>query len=139
MTSLEKYVEERRHLDDVIACKLEELEMLEALATKVSPSSGFSATGKVSDKVGKTVVKIVDLQAEINVYIDKLVDMKAELMRKIDAVPFPLHRVMLERKYILGDTIEEIAEKTGFSVSQVNRIFPAAKEELEKMIGNDTK
>ena len=137
--TVDEYVAERRHLDKVIQCKLEGIAELEALAMKVSPSSGHGDTGKVSDKVGKTVAKIVDLEAEINAYIDRLIDMKSDLMKKIDALSDPMHRVVLERKYILCNTIEEIAEKTGFSVSQVNRIFPAAKKELEKMIENDMK
>lgn len=137
--TVDEYVAERRHLDKVIQCKLEEIAELEALAMKVSPSSGHGDTGKVSDKVGKTVAKIVDLEAEINAHIDRLVDMKSDLMKKIDALSDPMRRVILERKYILNNTIEVIAEKTGYSVPQINRILPAAKKELEKMIENDMK
>lgn len=137
--TIEEYVGARKHLDKEIECKLEQIKELEALATKVSPSSGCSGSGQVSDKVGKTVAKIIDLENEINSAIDKLVDLKAEILQKINLIRSPLHRTMLERKYILGNSIETIAEKTGYSVAQANRVLCAAKEELEKMIQDDTK
>lgn len=138
MTAKE-YLSQYRTLDAEINSKLEQAAQLRALAAKVSPSTGFGSSGGISDRVGKTVAKIVDLENEISKDVDRLVDLKTEIHRTIKLMPDPLFRTVLDRKFILRNSLETIAEKTGYSVPQIKRIYKKAKVEFEKMIPNDTK
>ena len=67
--------------DAEINVKLEQLAELKNLATKITPSVNQEGrgSGSVSDRVGRTVAKIVDLEQEINEDIDRLVDIKREI------------------------------------------------------------
>lgn len=138
MTAKEYFIRHKQ-LDNDIQCKLEEAASLRGIATSISPPSGFGATGGISDKVGKTVAKIIDLENEINDEIDKLVMLKTEIHRLLKPLEDPLQRIVLERKFILNESLETIAEKIGYSLPQVKRIYKKAKENLEKMIPDDTK
>lgn len=130
-----EYLSQCRTLDVEINSKLEQVAQLRALASKVSPSTGFGAAGGISDRVGKTVAKIVDLENEINDDIDKLVELKKVIRIKINSMSKPIHRIILERKFILRNSLESISEDIGYSLPQTKRIYKAAIREFEK---NDT-
>lgn len=81
MTAKE-YLSQARFLDDRINSKIQQISSLNELATKCtatisdmphSPNSGGST-------MADAVCKIVDLQEEINKDIDRLVDLKREIM-----------------------------------------------------------
>lgn len=66
-----------------------------------------------------TVVKIVDLQEEINRNIDRLVDLKRDIVRAIKRVKKPEYQVLLELRYLCFKTWEEIAVKMNCSIDNV--------------------
>ena len=78
MTAKE-YLEQYRRLKIEIDSKTEQLEELREFAKSVSHSSGAGGHAGVSDKVGKTVAKIIDLENEISCQIDKLLELKKEI------------------------------------------------------------
>ena len=55
-----------------------------------------------------TICKIVDLEREINEDIDRLVDLKAEARRVINAVSDPDQQLMLELRYLCYKPWNEI-------------------------------
>lgn len=120
MTAKE-YLSQYRTLDAEINSKLEQAAQLRALAAKVSPSTGFGSSGGISDRVGKTVAKIVDLENEINEKIDNLIDLKKEIDTRIAAIANPAYRIILENYYILGKSFEEIGEMLNYSRMQICR------------------
>lgn len=121
--------------DSVINAKLEQLAELKALATKITPSVNPESrgSGNVSDRVGRTVAKIVDLEQEINEDIDRLVDIKQETMNLIDLLDDIVMRTVLERRYLLHETWEVIAEKMGYSCRHITRLHTEALAELERL------
>lgn len=125
MTAKE-YLSQYRTLDIEINCKLEQVEQLRALAAKVSPSTGFGASGGISDRVGKTVAKIIDLENEINDDIDRLADMKADIMWQINAIKSSAYRTILEEHYFRNKSFDEIGEEIGYSRMQICRIHGTA-------------
>lgn len=121
-----EYLSQYRTLDVEINSKLEQVTQLRALAAKVSPSTGFGAAGGISDRVGKTVAKIVDLENEINDDIDKLVELKREIRSRLATIKKPLHRIILEEHYINGKSFEKIGEKLNYSKMQICRMHGTA-------------
>ena len=73
MTAKE-YLSQYRWLNAKIDSEIEQARRMRELATAISPSSGFGSPGDISDKVGKTVAKLVDAEEEINADIDRLVE-----------------------------------------------------------------
>ena len=118
MTAKE-YLNRYRRLNAYIDCKLEEAAQLRELATRLSPMAMFDRNGNVSDKVGRTAVKIVDLEREIDRDVDELVEIRSEIMRTISSVPDIEIRTMLEYRYINGWSWRKIALKMHYSEDHV--------------------
>lgn len=75
--------------------------------------------GQPHDKVGDLTEKILTLEAEINADIDQLVDLQREIKRRIAELPNPVHRDILEKRYINCRSIKEIATRQNCSVETV--------------------
>lgn len=121
MTAKE-YLSQYRTLNDEINAKLEQKRELFALATSVSPSTTHGGGGNVSDKVGRTAAKLLDLELEINADIDRLVDLRWEIEEVIAGVPDERLRTLLELRYVNGLTFEQVAERMNYSVVQIRRL-----------------
>lgn len=125
-------------INNSINSKLEQIAELKSLATKVTASPfnmGSHSEGTYTDRVGRTTVRIIDLENEINAEIDELVELKHTIHQMISAVNDSTQRTVLERHYILGESWEKIAEKVGYSSRHVNRIHNQAIACLEKLFG----
>ena len=68
------------------------------------------------------VCKIIDLQEEINRDIDKLVDLKREIVAVIKAIENPEYQVMLEKRYLSFQTWEQIAVDMNYSIQHIYRL-----------------
>ncbi len=119
MTARER-LKSYREIDLKINSLCDELEHWKAVATKMTPSSrqgGRSNTA--NDKVGLAVAKIIDLENSINEEIDKLINLREEIVAMIREIPDYSQREILWLRYINGLTWEKIAEKLGFSYQWV--------------------
>lgn len=72
-----------------------------------------------NSRLEDTVVKIIDLQEEINSDIDKLVDLKRDIVKAIKRVKKPEYQILLELRYLCFKTWEEIAVKMNCSIDNV--------------------
>jgi DNA-directed RNA polymerase specialized sigma subunit len=73
-----------------------------------------------------TMTKVVDLEADINRYIDELVDLKQAAIRKIQNIPDQDQQNVLLARYVSGMKWEKIAVDLNFSIAQIYRIHGAA-------------
>ncbi|MCM1336006.1 MAG: hypothetical protein NC237_13280 [Eubacterium sp.] len=109
-----------------------EVARLRALATKVAPSTERgSSGGNVSDRVGRTVARIVDLENEINHEIDRLVDLRKEIEAAIEGVRDERERVILTERYVNGKKWSEIAERLNVEIRWVFRIHKRALSKIK--------
>lgn len=134
MMKIRELLEKHGEIDSAINTKLEIMEELKCLATKVT-SSVFAGSGGNghSDRVGKTTARIIDLEAQINDDIDRLVEITEEIEAIIASVNNGVHRTLLERRYILGQSWEQIAENLGYSPRHIKRLHGQIIEGLEKI------
>lgn len=132
---VKQYLGQYRLLDAKISSKIEQRNRYISLATSMSPSYGDSHSSGVSDKIGTTVSKIVDLENEIIKCIDKLVDLKRDIEVFIDRVDDDTLHQLLTLRYINCKTLECIANELHYSFAQIIRL---QKKALEK-IANDIK
>lgn len=118
MTAKE-YLKRYRTLNAYIDCKLEEVAQLRELSTRISPTAMFDRNGNVSDKVGRTAAKIVDLEAEIDREVDELVEMRKEIEETISMIEDIDIRTVLEYRYINGFSWRRIAYTMHYSEDHV--------------------
>ena len=123
MTAKE-YLSQAYRLDKRIDSKIEQLKSLNLLATKcTSTLSDMPKSQSISNsRLEDTVVKIVDLQEEINRDIDSLVDLKRDIVRTIKSVQNPEYQIILELRYLCFKTWEEIAIQMNYSIDNVFKI-----------------
>ena len=135
MTAKE-YLGQAYRLDQRINSKVEQLSVLNDLATKATSTlSGMPhSPNKGTSHFEGTVAKIVDLQREINQDIDKLVDLKAEITAKINAVENVDYRLILERRYLCWASWPEIAVEMNISNRWLFHLHDLALEEIQKKI-----
>ena len=123
MTAKE-YLSQAYRLDKRIDSKIEQLKSLNLLATKcTSTLSDMPKSQSISNsRLEDTVVKIVDLQEEINRDIDSLVDLKRDIVRTIKSVQNPEYQIILELRYLCFKAWEEIAVQMNCSIDNVFKI-----------------
>ena len=128
-----EYLKQAFYLDKRINSKLEQVESLNALATKATstlsdmPKSPSRGTSKLED----TIVKIIDLQEEINRDIDKLVDLKSEMECVLKNIKDSQTRIIFEKRYLCYKNWEDIALDMNLNVRHIHRIHNRGLEEIE--------
>ncbi|MBQ8616452.1 MAG: DUF1492 domain-containing protein [Oscillospiraceae bacterium] len=130
--SAKEYLSQAMYIDQRINSKLEQVMTLRETATK--------ATATLSDmprsdspnlqSMENTIVKIVDLENEINRDIDRLVDLKAEVRQLIAALENPEQQLILELRYLCFKQWSAIMEEMGISETSVYRIHGEALKNI---------
>ena len=132
MTAKE-YMEQARYLDMQINSKIEQVRNLNELATKVTTvySDIPHNLNRNTSPMEETVLKIIDLESEINKDIDALVNLKREIQAVINNVEDEKHRILLEMRYVNQMSWEEIAVQLGYNLRYTHKIHGLA---LQKVI-----
>lgn len=125
-----------RNIDAQIEVKLQHLETLRAMATKVTSAAGGDVVS--ASKSGRTlenaVTKLVELQEEINIDIDTFVGLKRTAQKIIAGLANEKHRRVLTERYLIGKTFEAIAVDMDYSYFGICRLHGVALVEAEKII-----
>ena len=77
-----------------------------------------------------TILKIIDLEQEINEDIDRLVDLKKEITTAIKAVTVPEYQMVLELRYLCYKHWEEIAVSMNYTTANVFLLHGKALREI---------
>lgn len=105
------YLQQVERYENLITAKLEEMDRLRALTTKITSSwkdDVVSGSGS-KDKLGDAIAKIIDLQTDINATIDEYVDKKREVSSVLEKVENANQLAVLTKKYLLFESLEQIA------------------------------
>lgn len=132
--NVKQYLRQVWRLDNTVNAKLEQLEALRSMTTKIT---GTLTDNRVqeslsSDKIPKLICKIIELDKEITTDIDRLVDLKAEVMRKIDNIPDEDYRLLLTLRYLNFKTWEYIAVEMNYTYKWVHELHKRALAEFDK-------
>ena len=127
MTAKE-YLNQAYRLDQRIDAKLAQVSSLNDLATKctatLSDMPGSPNRGRST--MEDAIVKIIDLQVEINEDIDRLVDLKREIVVVINSIENLEYRTLLEKRYLCFMTWEQIAVDMAYNVRHIYRMHDEA-------------
>lgn len=134
MSEAKEFFQEIRNIDKQINVKLEHLERMKSLATKVTSvmREDSSKPSGVSRSVENNVEKIIQLQDEINADIDRFVYLKRIACNIIRQLPDEKQRRCMEERYLNGKTWEAIAVNIGIAYQSVCRIHGRALQEVDK-------
>lgn len=127
-----EYLSHAYKLDQRIDCKLEQLGTLKALSTKMTASYGTEGGSGVRQRstMENAIVKLIDLENEIDNDIDALIDFKKEMVSTLKAVEDPEERLLLELRYLSYKTWEAISQCMEYSYRQVHRIHGEALKSI---------
>lgn len=127
MTAKE-YLSQAHHLDQRIDAKIAQVASLNELATKCTDT--LTGMPRNPNRGGSTmadaVCKIIDLQGEINRDIDRLVDLKREIVEVIKSVDNTEYQILLEKRYLCFHTWEQIAVDMHYSGKWIQKLHDRA-------------
>ena len=135
MTAKE-YLSQAFWIDRGITSKLEQIDSLNALATKATTTFSevpFSGTRNVH-KTEDVIIKIIDLENRIKDDMKHLVDLKAEIVHTINCIDSAEQRTILEKRYLCFLPWEDVAADTNYSIQHVFRLHGQALKEIDEII-----
>ena len=133
MTAKE-YLGQAYRLDQRINSKLEQVMSLRDLATKATSTLSDVAPSGTRNvhRMEDIIVKIVDLENEINCDIDNLVDLKREMVTVIKSVADPELQTLLELRHLCYKSWTQIAVEMEYSIQHIFRLYEKALKEISR-------
>ena len=137
---VKEYLSQTWRINSLIDAKLEQAQSLKDLATKATatltdtPRSASPNAHRMED----IIVKMIDLENEINADIDVLVNLKREIGTAIKSLDNADYRVLLELRYLCFKTWEEIAACMHYAIRNVHYIHGKALKEIGGKISDCT-
>ena len=130
--STKDYLSQAYRIDQRINSKLAQVMSLRDLLGKATGtlSGAPKAATPNPHSMEDTIAKMVDLENDINEDIDALVDLKAEIMRRIKRVENTEYQTILELRYLCFKRWEEIAVDMGYSLRRLYELHDCALEEI---------
>ena len=135
MTAKE-YLSQAYKIDNDINSKLEQVASLRDLATKATTTMS-DMPGRPNRNIYKmenAIIKIVDLEDEINSDINELISLKADITHMIKRVTNRQERTILEKRYLCFDTWEQISVDMGYSIQHTFRLHDKALREIDEFL-----
>lgn len=134
MTAKE-YLSQYRFLAEKLNAKLERYQELQDQATHITPNTNGCGSGsEISDKVGKIGTLLADISDEMYDDIKRLRNQYTEIEGTISQVEDDTLQVLLEKRYILGRTWEQIAVEMNFCYRHTCRLHGIALREVDRLL-----
>lgn len=136
-----QYLGQAYRLDESINTKLRQLGQLKSMATHISStiSDIKVQTSHSTSRLEDTMVKIIDQEREIDSEIDELVDLKAEIRGMVDKVEDPDHRLILEKRYLVFEDWNQIADEMFYSIQHIFALHTEALRDFEEVLKAESK
>lgn len=130
-----KYLEQIQTLETKINLKkdqiLEERTRAQSCTAVLSERVQTSACGGSLQSI---VAKICEFEKEMDILIDKQIDLKREIISKFDKMTNTDHIKILEMKYLKNMNLVQIAAEMNYSYSQIKRKHGWALEEFKQFM-----
>ena len=132
MTAKE-YLSQAYRLDQRAASKAEQIFQLRGLATQATATMSNMPRNASPNyhRMEGIIVKIADLENDLNADIDRLLDLKREIVKVIDAVENPDQQLLLSLRYLNFKSWEQIAVTLGYSMVYTFQLHKKALENVK--------
>ena len=134
--SAKAFLEQVEKLDVLIHNKLIEKQQWKDIALGITAhmdGERVQSSG-AKDKLGSAVAKCVDIEAEIDSLIDKLIDTKKVVIQTIERLSSPTEYNILHMRYIQYIPLKDIADEMGTSYTNVTTLHGRALKNIERML-----
>lgn len=133
--TIKEYLSQAYRIDQRINSKLDQVQSLRELTVKATStlSDTYSSGNGNKQNMEGVIVKIIDLENEIDEEIDKLVDLKHEIVSLIKQVKNPEYKTLLELRYLCFRTWEQIAVEMRYDLSWIHRLHKKALIEIKTL------
>lgn len=130
-----EYLQQLQKLDIIINQKLQELDELKKMGgikcidytmEKVQSSQKHCATFE------NVLIKIIDMENEINAEIDRFIDMKHNIINQIQSLESYIFIELLYKRYVEYKSLEVIAVEMNYTYQYIRKSHKYALEEFEK-------
>lgn len=130
-----EYLQQLRRLDTVIDQKIKELDDLKVKSTCIG-GIDYSKERVQSSPSGdapfvKPVLRMIELEQEINAEIDRFVDEKHEIINQIQALQNPKHIDILYKHYVEFKRLEIVAVEMNFTYQYIVELHGTALKEFQ--------
>lgn len=128
-----EYLSQIVRFDRMIENRKMEIEQLRSIATSttIPPKDVNVKSSSDKDKMGNTVVKIVELEKETSVIISQ----RSKILRQIENIPDAKMYEVLYQKFVDNKSNKEIKLENITSVRRVQQILNDALAKFESMYG----
>jgi hypothetical protein len=132
--SAKEYLSQAYRIDQRINSKLEQIRSLRILAEKAGAALSEVPPDKNNRNVHRmedVIVKMLDLEDEINADLQRLIDLKHEVVTIIKCVESPELQTLLELRYLCFNTWEEISVALHLDIRWLHRLHNKALNEVD--------
>jgi DNA-directed RNA polymerase specialized sigma24 family protein len=129
------YLRQLQKLDKLIENKLAEKEQWRAIATSTTQqmTPDRVQTSGNHQKMADAIHKLIEIEAEIDACIDRLVDTKKEVISTLERLN-PTEYDLLHKVYVQYFTFDDVAIKKGKSYSWVTTVHGRALKNVQRML-----
>jgi DNA-directed RNA polymerase specialized sigma subunit len=124
-----EYLNQARHLDALINCRLREIDYWRDLSTSVAGSSfeeHHNPNRPADAPFVRCLEKIDDIQRDVEEKVPHLVSLREDINTRIDMLASHEEQMVLRYRYLDNCTWEEIAAMVNVSLRTVHRIHGSA-------------
>lgn len=118
-----------------ISVKCDEIAKLRSLAEKMTQSLSFTRGGESGSFVAP-LEKIIALEKQIDSEVKELMSVRAEIESVVDKIRNPLYKMILWRKYIIGERFEAIAEKENYTFQYIKNAHSQALKVVDSILNS---
>lgn len=132
----DEYLSQIKICDERINNKILEKEQWQALATKITcptDSEKVQSSGN-PDKIYDAVIKMVEIEQEIDRMIDQYVDLKHDVIQVIDKILIVDQYAVIHKKYIQFMTLSEIAEDMNYSYTWICELKNRGLQDVQRTL-----
>jgi hypothetical protein len=133
--SAKEYLSQAYRIDQRINSKLEQAQSLRELserATMTLSDMPGSGTRNVHRMDG-IITKMVDLETEISDDLNRLLDLKHEIVTMVKCVEIPELQTLLDLRYLCFRTWEDISMELHYDIRHIRRMHSRALDEIDSI------
>ncbi len=127
-----EYLGRAYRIEQRINCKLEQVKSLHELSEKATStlSDMPHSPNRNIHSMENVVIKLMDMESEINSEIQELIKIKEEIATTIKEVDDKECKMLLELRYLCQKTWEEIAEIMNYTVGYLHELHRKALRKI---------
>ena len=128
---LKRYI----NMSHEISVKCDEIAKLRSLAEKMTQSLSFTGGGESGGFVAP-LEKIIALEKQIDSEVKELMSVRAEIESVVGEIRNPLYKMIIWRKYIIGERFEVIADKESYTFQYIKNAHSQALKVVDGILNS---